>query len=76
VQHCCTEIGAEVAAVPPDGPVIHQPVLEEYILPVADISSAKYDGAGSIDDALRNRRSVLICRESQQDEDGKAEGRT
>ena len=50
------EVGPEVGAVPEDRAVLHQPVVQEYLLAGLHISGRVEHRPRRIDGALRNRR--------------------
>ena len=55
------EVRSEVGAVPEDGAVLHQPVVEEHLLAVADVAPVKRT-VPSGDDACRGRADAPCTR--------------
>src|SRR6185369_8722334 len=53
----------------PDGAVIHQAMLEEYLLAAPHIVAGKHNRAGGIDHLRRNGRCVLVCLDGQVNHD-------
>ena len=49
-------VGAEVGAVAEDRPVLHQAVVEEDALPVADLVAGEHRLPGRVHDAIGDRR--------------------
>ena len=66
-------VGAEVGAVPEDRPVLHQAVVEEDALPVADLVAGEHRLPGRVHDAIGDRRVGAVGPIRQQAEDEEPE---
>ena len=58
--------------MPEDRAVLHEPVLEEDLLALADVVAREDDLPAGIDDALGDRRVGLVGAVGEQDEDEEA----
>ena len=63
------EVGPEVRAVAEDRAELHQPVVEEHLLALADVVPGEEDGAALVDDARRHRRVRHVRPVGEQSED-------
>ena len=70
VQVVGREVGAQVRAVAPDRPVLHQAVLQKDLLPGPDIVAGEDDFSRRADKLLGNRRADAVGVERDPDEDG------
>ncbi len=66
------EVRPQISAMAPDRAIVHQAMLEKYLLARSDILAGEDDRARRIDDAGRNGRRVLIGLDGDQDQYGKA----
>ncbi len=66
-------VGAEVGAVAEDRAVLHQAVVEEDPLPVADLVAGEHRLPGRVDDAIGDRRVGAVGPVRQQAEDEEPE---
>ena len=72
VQILCRKIRAQIGAMPPDRPVLHQPIFQKHLLAGADVVAGEHGFPRSVDHAFRDGRSIPVGPHRKGNENGES----
>ena len=75
MQHGRAEIRPQVAAVAPDGAIVHQAIFEKHLLPGTNVVAGENDVTRCINCAFRYGRRILVGLEGQKKQNAQAENK-